>query len=180
MTPQALDTIGPYLDAWRVDVKGFSDAAYRQLARITNWRGILEVARRAKTKWDMHIEVVTNIIPTINDDDEQLSGIARWIHDELGELTPWHVTRFYPQYQMLDVAATPVSTLERACELGKKAGLKFIYAGNVPGHNSESTVCYSCGRVVVRRLGYDTEITGLDGSKCRFCGAELNFRSSRP
>jgi pyruvate formate lyase activating enzyme len=82
----------------------------------------------------MHVEVITNIIPTLNDDDEQLGGIARWIHDKLGDLTPWHVTRFYPQYQALDLPATPVATLEHAIEIGKKTGLKFIYAGNVPGH----------------------------------------------
>jgi len=157
-TPEALDAIGPYLDA-------------------ANWRGILEVARRAKAKWNMHIEVITNIIPTLNDDDQQLEGIARWIKDELGELTPWHVTRFYPQYQMLDFPPTPLSTIERAYEIGQKVGLKFIYAGNIPGHQSESTVCYSCGKTVVQRFGYQAKVVGLDGSKCKFCGAELNFRT---
>ena len=78
-TPEALDAIGPYLDAWRVDIKGFSDAFYRTLAKIPGWRGILEVAKRARDKWGMHVEVVTNIIPTMNDDDEQLQGIAGWI-----------------------------------------------------------------------------------------------------
>ena len=81
LSPEALDIIGPYLDAWRVDIKGFSDALYQNLAKITNWRGILEVAQRAKTKWNMHVEVVTNIIPTMNDDDEQLGGIAGWIYN---------------------------------------------------------------------------------------------------
>ena len=178
MTLEALDTIGPYLDAWRVDIKGFSDSFYRQLAKISHWRGILDVAKRAKDKWRMHIEVVTNIIPTMNDDDRQLEGIARWIHDELGELTPWHVTRFYPHHYLADLPPTSVSTLEHAADIGKKAGLKFIYAGNVPGHGSESTVCYSCGKTAVKRYGYQTEVTGLASSKCRFCGAELNFRTA--
>ncbi|MFH1381495.1 MAG: AmmeMemoRadiSam system radical SAM enzyme [Chloroflexota bacterium] len=176
-TPEALDTIGPYLDAWRVDVKGFSDAFYRDLAKVPHWRKILETASRAKSKWQMHVEVVTNIVPTMNDDDEQLQGIARWIHDELGELTPWHVTRFYPHHQMMDRPATPIATLERACAIGREAGLKFIYVGNVPGHKSENTTCYSCGKVVVERYGYQTSVVGLAGSKCRFCGAELNFRT---
>ncbi len=176
-TPEALDTIGPYLDAWRVDIKGFSDSFYRELAKVSHWQKILEVTKRAKTKWNMHVEVVTNIIPTMNDDDQQLEGIANWIRDELGELTPWHVTRFYPHHQMMHLPPTPVTTLERACEIGQKAGLKFIYAGNVPGHKSESTVCYSCGGLVVERFGYQTRVVGLEGSKCRFCGAELNFRS---
>ncbi len=178
LSPEGLDTIGPYLDAWRVDVKGFSDAFYRELAKVPHWRDILTVTRRAKDKWQMHIEVVTNIIPTMNDDDQQLEGIARWIHDELGELTPWHVTRYYPQHHITHLPPTPVATLERAVEIGRKAGLKFIYAGNVPGHSSENTVCYSCGKINVARIGYQTKVVGLEGSRCRFCGVELNFRTA--
>lgn len=176
-SPEALDTIGPYLDAWRVDIKGFSDEFYKNVSGAPHWREILEVTKRAKDKWHMHVEVVTNIIPTLNDDDKQLEGIANWIRDELGELTPWHVTHFYPHHRLMHLPPTPPETIDRACEIGKKVGLKFIYAGNVPGHESESTRCYSCGKVVVKRLGYETEVTGLDGSKCRYCGAELNFRS---
>lgn len=175
-TPEALDTIGHYLDAWRVDIKGFSDEFYKTLSGVPHWREILDVTKRAKNKWGMHVEVITNIIPTMNDDDEQLKGIADWIRDELGELTPWHVTRFYPHHNMTHLPATPLETIDRACEIGRKAGLKFIYAGNVSGHESESTRCYACGKVIVNRVGYQTEVTGLDGSKCRFCGAELNFR----
>ena len=125
----------------------------------------------------MHVEVVTNIIPTMNDDDEQLEGIASWIRDELGELTPWHVTRFHPQHQMMHLPPTPLATIEHACEIGRKAGLKFVYAGNVPGHQSESTRCYACGKLIVQRFGYQTSVEGLGGSKCQFCGTELNFRS---
>ena len=180
LSPEALDAIGPYLDAWRVDVKGFSDALYRKLAKVTRWQGILEVAERAKNKWNMHVEVVTNIIPTMNDDDQQLEGIAKWIHDALGELTPWHVTRFHPHYRIADLPPTPVATLEHAYDIGRKAGLKFVYCGNIPGHNSENTVCHNCGNLVVERFGYDTKVLGLDGSKCRFCGADLNFRAITP
>ncbi|MFC2033425.1 AmmeMemoRadiSam system radical SAM enzyme [Chloroflexota bacterium] len=174
---EALDAIGPYLDAWRVDIKGFSDSLYRDLAGIPNWREILEVTMRAKNKWNMHVEVVTNIIPTMNDDDQQLEGIARWICDELGELTPWHVTRFYPHHAVKHLPPTPVETIERAYHIGRKAGLKFVYAGNIPGHQSESTTCYSCGKLNVQRYGYQTKVEGLEGSKCKFCGAELNFRT---
>ena len=175
-TPEALDTIGPYLDAWRVDIKGFSDAFYRSLAKVPDWKKILEVTKRAKQKWNMHVEVVTNIIPTMNDDDEQLEGIAGWICNELGELTPWHITRFYPQHQMTHLPPTPLKTIEHAYEIGRRAGLKFVYAGNVPGHQSESTSCYSCGKTNVQRYGYDTKVVGLEGSKCKYCAAELNFR----
>ena len=178
LTPEALDSIGPYLDAWRVDIKGFSDALYRDLAKIPRWRGILDVAKRAQQKWSMHVEVVTNVVPTMNDDDEQLEGIACWIQDELGELTPWHVTRFYPQHNLTHLPPTPIASLEKAYDIGKRAGLRFVYLGNVPGHDGENTVCYACGKVVIHRFGYETQVVGIDGSKCKFCGAELNVRTT--
>ncbi len=177
-TPEALDAIGPYLDAWRVDIKGFSDEFYRKLTKIPNWRGILDVAVRAKEKWLMHVEVITNVIPTMNDDDAQLTGIAGWIKSELGELTPWQVTRFYPQHMLTHLPPTPLATLERAYNIGREAGLKFVYVGNAPGHFSENTVCYNCGNLIVERIGYQVRVLGLNGSKCRFCGVELNFRTT--
>jgi pyruvate formate lyase activating enzyme len=178
LSPQALDMIGPYLDAWRVDIKGFSDAFYMKLARVKKWRGILEVAQRARHKWNMHVEVVTNIIPTLNDDERQLRELASWIKNELSELTPWHVTRFYPQYRLQNLPPTPVQTLEKAWQIGGEAGLKFVYVGNVAGHARENTVCYSCGKTVIRRRGYHTEIVGVAGSRCSFCSAELNIRGA--
>ena len=176
ITEEALDMIGPYLDGYRVDIKGFTDKLYKDLARISKWRGIIEVAERAKHKWGMHVEVVTNIIPSMNDDDEQLEGIATWIKDKLGDLTPWHITRFYPHYQMEHISQTPMSSLDHAYDIGKKVGLRFIYMGNVPGNSHENTVCYSCGSLLIARIGYNTKIVGLDGSMCRKCGAETNIR----
>jgi pyruvate formate lyase activating enzyme len=179
LTPEALDAIGPFLDAWRVDIKGFSDSFYRRLAKVSHWRGILEVTKRAKEKWNMHVEVVTNIIPTMNDDEEQLEGIATWIREELGELTPWHVTRFYPQHKMNYLPPTPVATLEKAYNIGRRVGLRFVYVGNVPGHSGEETTCYSCGKSVVQRRGYSTTVVGLQDSRCKFCGADLNMRTHK-
>ena len=177
LTSEALDAIGPWLDAWRVDVKGFSDSLYQKLARVSGWRGILEVAERARKKWNMHVEVVTNIIPGLNDDEAQLYGIAQWIKEALGELTPWHVTRFYPQHKLDHISPTPVSTLERAYQIGKEAGLRFVYTGNIAGHALENTTCYSCDRIVVKRTGYEIEVVGVDSQgRCQFCGADLNIR----
>lgn len=177
VTLEALDAIGPYLDAWRVDIKGFNKNAYQKIAKVINWEGILETAERAKHRWNMHIEIVTNLVPTINTDDEQLTGMAKWIKEKLGELTPWHITRFYPQFKALDLPATPISVLERGMKIGKDAGLKFVYIGNVPGHDGENTICYKCGSLVVERIGYSTTVLNLTGSKCSVCGSELNFRA---
>ncbi len=177
MTPEALDVIGPWLDVWRVDIKGFTHELYRKLAQVREWRGILDVAVRARRRWDMHVEVVTNVIPGWNDDDEQLGGIAGWMVAELGELTPWHVTRFFPMHRLQDVAPTSLDTIRHAIEIGHAAGLKFVYAGNV-GRQGEDTVCYSCGRTNVHRVGYHAEVLALRGSSCAHCGADLNFRTA--
>jgi pyruvate formate lyase activating enzyme len=177
MTPEALDTIGPYLDAWRVDVKGFSQGFYTKLAKVPGYQGILDVAVRAKEKWGMHVEVVTNVIPGWNDDDAQLKGIASWAVQCLGPLTPWHVTRFYPHAELSAVAPTPVATLERAVTLGREAGLKFVYLGNVPGHQDESTHCYNCGHLSIQRFGYQTRLAEITKQgACANCGADLNVR----
>jgi pyruvate formate lyase activating enzyme len=177
LTTEALDALGPWLDAWRVDIKGFSDRFYQYIAKVPLWRGILETTRRACTRWGMHVEVVTNIIPTVNDDDAQLLGIARWIHDELGPLTPWHVTRFHPDNKLTDLPATPLPTLERAAALGRATGLRFVYLGNVPSRE-DNTLCYRCGGLVIRRQGYNVTLAGLSGQKCMNCGADLNIRQS--
>lgn len=179
-TEEALDEIAPFLDAWRVDIKGFTDEAYKKLAKIADWQPILKTAERAKHKWGMHVEVVTNITPGINDDEEQLTAIAAWIKESLGALTPWHITRFYPCYDMQDVPPTPVETLEKAYRIGKNAGLYFIYMGNVPEKMEENTTCYNCGKIVVQRFGYQTSVKALEGSKCAFCGAELGFITQVP
>ena len=178
MTPEALDMIGPHLDAWRVDIKGFSDHVYHELARIRQWKGILEVAERARHKWNMHVEVVTNIIPSLNDDERQLAGIAVWIRDKLGELTPWHVTRFYPHRKLMHLPPTPVATLERAHKIGRETGLRFVYLGNVPGHIYEDTVCYNCGNTVIKRTGYHIAASKVKGTVCAVCGADLNIRNT--
>jgi pyruvate formate lyase activating enzyme len=176
ITPEGLDLLGPYLDAWRVDIKGFRSETYRKIAKIRQWEGILETAERAKNKWNMHVEIVTNVTPTINDDEEQLNGIAAWINAKLGTLTPWHVTRFFPHFQASNIAVTPLATLEKARQIGLQNGLKFVYTGNVPGHDGENTRCYRCGKLVIERVGYCATVSGLEGSKCKYCGAELNFR----
>ncbi len=176
LTPEALDLIGPHLDAWRVDLKGFSDTFYRTYTKVADWRGILETTQRARNKWNMHVEVVTNVMPGWNDDDAQLGGIAGWIADALGALTPWHVTRFHPQHALQDVPPTPLETLERACRIGREAGLQFVYCGNVPGHKSETTRCPTCDATIIERTGYTTRIVGLAGASCAACGAEVGVR----
>ncbi len=172
-TIEALDKVGPFLDAYCVDIKGFTKEFYNKLANISDFSPILKATSRAKDKWGMHIEVVTNIIPGWNDDEPQLEGIASWISKELGENTPWHVTRFIPHLELMDAAPTPVKTLENARQIGQAAGLKFVYIGNVPGHPGEDTYCPGCGQKVIQRAGYNIGANNVDSGKCSFCGDDL-------
>ena len=173
ITPEALDTIGPYLDAFRVDIKGFTKDFYRKLARVSNFETILEATKRAKEKWNMHVEIITLIIPGWNDDEKQLRDIAAWIKNDLGDQTPWHVTRFVPYLELKDLHVTPVETLEKARKIGLDAGLKYVYIGNVPGNTGENTYCPKCKHLLIERIGYKTEMKGINENKCDFCGETI-------
>lgn len=176
ITLEALDMIGPYLEAFRVDVKGFTKEFYRDLAKIPNHERILEAAVYAKKHWGMHVEVVTNIIPTMNDDEPQLTALAQWIASDLGSETPWHVTRFIPQFELTHLPPTPVATLERARDIGLKAGLDFVYVGNIPGHAGENTFCPTCGEMVIERSGFALRRSEVEAGRHRTCGTDLNIR----
>jgi len=173
-TQEHLDLIGPYLDVYRVDIKSFDDEFYQKLINVPSAVGIREVAKLAKHKWKMHVEAVTNVIPTWNDDESNLRQIARWIVDNLGELTPWHVTRFFPCAELTDVPPTPLQTLEYAAKIGFEEGLKFVYIGNVAA--DQDTRCPQCQTTAVSRIGYYASVRSVtpDG-KCANCGADLGI-----
>lgn len=175
ITAEALDIIAPHLDAYRVDIKGFKPETYKFIAKVSDIEPIFAAAIAAKHRYGCHVEVVTNVIPTVNDDEDTLRSIAAWVAGELGEKTPWHVTRFYPYLELSHLPPTPIATLERAMEIGREEGLKFIYIGNVPGHKAENTVCPQCRRVVIRREGYYIEQLDVKGGYCAFCGEDLNI-----
>ncbi|MBW2644731.1 MAG: AmmeMemoRadiSam system radical SAM enzyme [Deltaproteobacteria bacterium] len=172
ITEEAFDLLAPYLDVYRVDIKGFSNTTYKKIAHIPEFGSILKVAEKAK-ECGIHVEVVTNIIPGFNDDDIQLQGIASWIHKCLGPDTPWHVTRFYPDCKLAHVEETPITTLEHAQEIGKNCGIRYVYLGNVPGHKGENTYCYNCSALLIKRYVFDVVKNRIQGGKCPECGATI-------
>jgi len=178
ITEDALAMLAPHIDAYRVDVKGFSNAQYKELCHISDMRPVLESAERAKAAYGCHVEIVTNVIPTFNDDDTTLRGIATWIVERLGPETPWHVTRFMPYLEFSHLPPTPLSSLERAITIGHDAGLQFVYIGNVPRHDGENTICPRCRRLLVRRTGYAVEDVALRGTFCAMCGQNVNVRTT--
>ncbi len=178
-TKEALDLIAPFLDVYRVDLKSFENKFYQKLIKIPKASVVFTTTKYLHQKYpQIHIECVTNIIPTWNDNPKTLTSIAQWIKKNLGNTTPWHVTRFYPDAELNDVPPTPPQTLLKAREIGLKAGLSFVYIGNMSVEEEDDTFCPKCGNLAVRRTGYKTEVLGVDKEgNCTDCGENLNIKT---
>jgi pyruvate formate lyase activating enzyme len=167
-TEEVLDYLGPLVSLYKVDLKGFRDRAYRDLG------GTLERVLwtiRALHQRGIWVEVVTLVVPGLNDSEEELGDIARFLVSVSPDI-PWHVTAFHPDYRMEDRAATTVRALLRAAEIGAAAGLRFVYAGNLPGavRSWENTYCPGCRGVLVERLGFRVVRNRLGaGGRCPDC-----------
>jgi len=175
ITEEAFDMIAPFLDVYRVDIKGFSERTYTRIGHIEEFQGILEITKKAKG-YGMHVEVVTNVIPGFNDSETELRGIASWIKNDLGVEVPWHVTRFYPYLKLSHLSPTPVSCLEKAWSIGKEAGLWYVYLGNVPGHRWENTYCHECGELLIERYVFEIVRNKIKDSRCPECNAAIPGR----
>ncbi len=176
VTPEGLDYLGDSIDVWRVDVKGFSDETYRKLCHVPHVAPVLQQAERAKSTWGMHVEVVTNVVPTVNDDEATIRGIAGWIRDALGPDTPWHITRFFPYLEMSHLPATPLPTLRWARVVGREEGLSFVFLGNVDEPGGEDTACPQCGKVLIERNGFLVDRDGVSPQgHCPDCGRDLGI-----
>jgi pyruvate formate lyase activating enzyme len=170
MTAGALDAIQPYLNAANVDLKAFRDETYRKYigARL---QPVLETLKRMK-QLGIWVEVTTLVIPSVNDSEAELRDIAQFIAGELGVETPWHVSRFHPMYEMMDVPATPAATLHMAHAIGVEAGLQFVYVGNMAG-DGENTACPTCGKMLIHRSGYRILSNSVRDGRCPGCNAVI-------
>lgn len=177
ISEEALDAIGPFLDVYRVDIKGFSDKTYQRIGHVRDYRGVLEMTKRAKES-GMHVEIVTNVIHGFNDSEKELRGIASWVKNSLGPEIPWHVTRFYPYLELGQLTPTPIPELERAWLIGKEEGLWYVYIGNVPGHKRENTYCHICEELLIERYVFDVVTNKIKGGKCPKCHTQIPGRFS--
>ncbi len=151
-TAEALDYLSPYLSGYKVDLKAMREKSYRKLGGVL--KNTLEGIQMAHQR-GLLVEVVTLVIPDFNDSNEELWDIARFLADVSVDI-PWHVTAFHKDYKMTDPDNTPAATLMRAADLGREAGLHYVYAGNLPGRvgEYEHTFCPSCNKILIRRFGY--------------------------
>jgi len=171
ITPEALRHLHPVLDAANVDLKSFSDEFYRKIcgARL---QPVLESLRLYK-ELGIWLEITTLIIPTYNDSDRELNAIAEFIVS-LGPDTPWHISAYHPTYKLNDQPRTPLPVLQRARELGVKAGLRYVYEGNVRDEKGENTYCYSCGSDLIKRTGFRVTHYRLKNGACVDCGTKID------
>ena len=156
-----------HVDAVKVDLKAFSPKFYKDIVN-GELKPVLDalVTLRAQGMWT---EIVYLVVPTLNDSDQEFSGLARWVKAELGPDVPVHFTRFHPEYLLKNLPPTPVPTLERAKAAADAEGLHYAYVGNVPGHPAESTHCPRCRKMVVERTGFSIGAVNIQKGRCRFC-----------
>jgi pyruvate formate lyase activating enzyme len=169
---EPLRALRPYLHGANVDLKAFRNATYKKImgAELTPVLNTLKLMKGL----GIWVEVTTLVVPGMNDSPEELQDIARFIANELGPGTPWHVSRFHPDYRYSSVPSTPSNTLLRAYDTGRKEGLHFVYTGNMPGDEHESTLCHVCGTVLVRRYGFRVVENSVSTSGgCKKCGVKV-------
>ncbi|MEW5724568.1 MAG: AmmeMemoRadiSam system radical SAM enzyme [Thermodesulfobacteriota bacterium] len=166
MSAEALETIGKDLHAANVDLKAFTEGFYKKVcgARLEPVKETIVRMRQAGV-W---VEVTTLLIPGYNDDEAELGRLAEWLAGVDPDM-PWHISRFHPTYRLTDARTTPTETIRRTREIGRRAGLKYVYSGNVWGDEGEKTFCHQCGGLLIDRVGYSIAANRVTGGACPDC-----------
>jgi len=174
LSPESAKLVIPYLDAINIDIKGFSDEFYQSNCGA-KLQPVLETSKLMK-KSGVWVEITTLAIPTLSDSEEMFKQIAQFIFQELGPETPWHISQFCGaiSWKLQHLPDTPVETLEKAWQIGKETGLKYVYTGNVPGLLSEDTYCPKCQTLCIDRTSYLIRRLDKNG-QCPKCGENLDL-----
>jgi pyruvate formate lyase activating enzyme len=159
------------LEAIKIDLKGFSDEFYRTVCSA-ELKPVLRSIRQVAAS-GVHLEIVNLVVPTLNDSERGFQEMTRWVAGELGPDVPIHFTRFHPEYQMLNLPPTPVSTLERAREIAMTGGMRYAYVGNVPGHPGNHTYCPKCRKPVIQRSDFLVLAMHVKNGACEYCGQRI-------
>lgn len=161
-----------FVDGVTVDLKGFNDRFYREIpeAELEPVLTTLKTIREA----DRHLEIVYLIIPGLNDDLNDIENMSAWIMENLGDDVPLHFNRFFPSYRLTEISPTPIATLEKARDTARAAGIKYVYIGNVAGHEGNHTYCPVCNEELIRRSHFFVidKMIGENG-KCKNCGEQI-------
>ena len=171
MNPEPLLALLEHMDAVTVDLKAFTEEFYSRVSSSALWpvlRTLTTIRKAGK-----HLEIVNLVVPTLNDDLDDMRRMCVWIRDNLGDETPLHFTRFFPAYKLQRLPPTPVETLEAAAKVADEEGLQYVYIGNVPGHERNSTFCPQCGEEIISRIHFAVLSLDVEEGRCRFCGQAI-------
>jgi pyruvate formate lyase activating enzyme len=171
INPAPLRELCRVVDAIKIDFKGFSEDFYARVCDAT-LQPVLDTMKCIQEQ-GVHLEIVTLVVPTLNDDADELRGLCHWIVQELGPDVPTHFSRFHPLYKLTSLPSTPVETLERARAIAMDEGIRYAYIGNVPGHEGDNTYCHQCGEMIIRRLGFTIVENHVVDGKCEYCGQPI-------
>lgn len=168
MNEEPLAALLEYMDAVIVDLKSFSPKFYREVsgAELEPVLRTLQQIYRSGA----YLEIVNLIIPTLNDDLDDIRRMCRWVCEKLSNQVPIHFNRFFPAYKLTNLPSTPIETLEAAAAIAEEEGLEYVYVGNCPGHERNSTFCPSCGKAIIRRAHFHPTIPDIEKGRCSFCG----------
>jgi pyruvate formate lyase activating enzyme len=171
MTEAPLTEMCEALDAIKVDLKGFDEGFYRNVSSAELKPVLRSIKQVAKS--GTHLEIVNLVVPTLNDSEKMLQGLADWVMGELGPDVPIHFTRFHPDYQLLNLPPTPIAVLEQARAIAIDKGIHYAFVGNVPNHPGNHTYCPKCGKIVIKRMGFFIAELNLKNGTCKFCGTRI-------
>ncbi|MBU1871338.1 MAG: AmmeMemoRadiSam system radical SAM enzyme, partial [Candidatus Omnitrophica bacterium] len=171
INPQPLEELLKYTDAVTIDLKGFTDKFYSEVsqARLEPVLQTLKIIKQA----GVHLEIVNLVIPTLNDNPEDIRKMCSWIKENLGPDIPLHFSRFFPAYKITSIVPTPVDKLEEAYNIAREAGLNYVSVGNLPGHVYNSTFCPNCKEVLIERTHFSVLKINIEEGKCKFCKTEI-------
>jgi pyruvate formate lyase activating enzyme len=172
MTPEAIDFASDWLDGINIDIKAFNEDFYKKLCKA-RLQPVLDTVSYIAKKTKIWMEITTLLIPGENDSPEELKKLANFLVTSAGPDIPWHISRFHPQYKYTDNVPTPAESLETAYRIGKAAGLRYVYVGNVFGTELENTTCWNCNHLLVERVGYRIAKNRIKDSKCPNCGSQI-------
>ena len=171
ISEQPLKALCENVDAVKVDLKAFTEKYYKEIVN-GELKPVLDalITIRKSGVWS---EIVYLVVPTLNDAEEEIRGLSRWIAKNLGLDVPIHFTRFHPQYLLKNLPPTPLSTLERCKAIAEAEGLHYVYIGNVPGHEAENTFCPSCGNKIITRTGFMVREKKIKNGCCAYCATKI-------
>ena len=164
-----------HMDAVNIDLKGFTEEFYAKIGLLAQLKPVLETLKIIKED-GIWLEITNLLIPGFNDDPKKIKEMCIWIKENLGDEVPLHFSRFIPNYKLQNLPPTPIEKLEEAYKIAKEVGLKYVYIGNVPGHAGENTYCPNCGKIIVKRIGYEILENNIKDGKCKFCGYKIAGR----